>query len=60
MGLWVKERGKSECLTVMVKIGLELLVATLAHVKTGRLPHGHNYDIDYRTFKNKKANDNKN
>ena len=58
MGLRVKERGESECLLVMNKIELALLVATLAHAKAGRLPHGHNYDRDYGTFKEKKANDN--
>ena len=58
MGLRVKERGKSECLFVMSKIELALLVATSAHAKAGRLPHGHNYDRDYGTFKEKKANDN--
>ena len=60
MGLRVEECGKSECSTVMVKIRLALLVATLAYVKTSRLPQGHNYDEDYRTFTNKKANDNEN
>ena len=60
MGLRVKERGKSECLLVMSRIGLALIIATLVHVKTGRLPHGHNYDTDYRTFINKDANDNEN
>ena len=58
MGLRVKESGKSESLAVMVKIGLALAIVTLVHAKAGRLPQGHNYEKDYRTFKEKKANDN--
>ena len=58
MGLLARERGKSESLLVMSRIEFALLVATLTHVKTGRLPYGHNYERDYGTFKEKKANDN--
>lgn len=58
MELRVKERGESERLLVMSRIELALLVAISAHAKAGRLPHGHNYDKDYGTFKEKKANDN--
>jgi len=35
-GMRVKEKGKSECCPVMGRIG----VATVPHVKTGRLPYG--------------------
>ena len=58
MGLRVKECGKSESLAVMVKIGLALAIVTLVHAKAGRLPQGHNYEKDCRTFKEEKANDN--
>ena len=58
MELRVKECGKSEGMTIMVMIGFALAIITLVHAKAGRLPRGHHYERDYRTFKEEKTNDN--
>ena len=44
MGLRVKDRRKSESLLVTSKIGLALVIATLAHVKTSRILRGAYYE----------------
>ena len=47
MGLRVKDRRKSESLLVTSKIGLALVIATLAHVKTGRILRGAYYEKEW-------------